>query len=170
MEVKVMPVQHRLMRVSEVAVELGYEPRQILRMIKLGAIPSIRLHKQSIRIPRRWLNETLAKYPDIEAYKQAKENIRFDADNLVKPIITEPIKVFANNQEIAQIPIKEDEMKRKTESTEIVTNKPKARPFIPNPKKRVSKSKPDNSPDSSMDDLNNDSKSNQPQGYTIGGL
>jgi hypothetical protein len=153
--------------IKEVAHELEYSEKAIRAMVRQDAIPHIRIKKQRIRIPRKWLEDIKAKYPTEKEYKEAKEDIRFDADlNPVKPIqpkLAEP--------EIKNSEVNNDMSKKKTEqaNTEIVASKPKIKPFIPNPKKRNQKSKEvkepvneyqnenelDNDSDSLMDDHGN---------------
>jgi hypothetical protein len=154
---------NRYLTVKEVANQLEYSPRQILKMLKIDAIPHIKLKKQRYRIPAKWLEDILNKYPSEKEYKEAKEDIRFDAD-LLQP-------------EIKVNEVKEDMTKNKDvelTNTEIVTNKPKTREFIPNPnkrKKKITKEVKDsdneeyldnNEPDNFMDDNDND---NNDQGF-----
>jgi hypothetical protein len=116
--------------------ELDIPNKAIRSMIKQGSIPHIRLqNSKEIRIKKSWLDNVLKDYPTEKEYKEAKENIRFDADaNRVQPKITD---LEVNNSEVT-----EDMAKKKTESTntEIITNKPKVKEFIPNPNKRNKKS------------------------------
>jgi excisionase family DNA binding protein len=128
----------RYLTVKEVANELEYSTRAILSMIKQGAIPAVRLKKQRIRVKRSWLDKILADIPTEKEYKQAQEDIRFNADNQPKAITSTPVIVEPENN----IEVKEDMTKKKTVesgNTEIVASKPRAKPFIPNPKKRIKK-------------------------------
>jgi excisionase family DNA binding protein len=128
----------RYLTVKEVANELEYSTRAILSMIKQGAIPAIRLKKQRIRVKRSWLDKILADIPTEKEYKQAQEDIRFNADNQPKTINSTPVIVEPENN----IEVKEDMTKKKiveSGNTEIVASKPRAKAFIPNPKKRIKK-------------------------------
>jgi len=108
---------------------------------------------------------------------KSKEDINFNLNNAIE-------------SEIKINEVSEDMAKKKTESnnTEIVASKPKAKPFIPNPKKRTKKSQvkkvkepeyedeymDDYEPDNDMDDNDNDSKPGNDKSflddYKIGGL
>ncbi len=130
----------QFLTVKEVADILGYEPRQIRRFIKLGAIQgSIVLNKESYRIPKKWVEDIIAKYPTAKEYKEAKKELAKEpavelAPNPVKP--NEPIVKPVENE------VKENMPKKESSNTEITTTKPKAKapkPFIPNPRKRAKK-------------------------------
>jgi excisionase family DNA binding protein len=153
----------QLLTIKQVANELGYSYEAIRKMIKQGSIPCIRLKRQRIRIKKKWLDEILADCPTPTEFNQLKEDIRFNADNQPKPITPVP--------EIKEIEVNNEMSKKQTENTEIVTNKPKAKKFIPNPQKRTRKTvkevkepeyenepdtELDNDSDSFMDDSSND--------------
>ncbi len=124
----------RYLTIKEVANELEYSQRAVRNMIKQDAIPHIRIKKQRIRIPRSWLDQMLKLYPTEKEYSEAKEDIKLSAE------LPEP------KAEIKEV---KEEMPRKTEpiNTEITTNKPKPKAFIPNPKKRAKKAEPDPEPE-----------------------
>ena len=122
-----------MLTIKEVADKLGYTPEVIRKCIKQGSIPCVRIHKQRIRIKRSWLDKVLADYPTQAEYNQALEDKRLalpevepKTEILIKPEI-------AINSEVI------DMAKKKAETTEITTTKPKVKQFIPNPKKRQPK-------------------------------
>jgi excisionase family DNA binding protein len=118
-----------MLTVKEVANELGYNPEVIRKLIRSGAIPCIRLHKQRLRIKKSWLDKMLSE--DTEAqFNQAKE------DKILGIPETKPVEIVTNNNKEVI-----DMTNKKTEITEITTTKPKVKEFIPNPKKRITKAR-----------------------------
>jgi excisionase family DNA binding protein len=140
-----------MLTVKEVAIELGYNPEIIRKLIRQGKIPCIRLHKQRIRIKKSWLDKMLSE-DTVNQFNQAKEDKSLG--------ITEPkAEILNENKEVENV------TKNNAETTEITTTKPKVKQFIPNPKKRMKKeviepeytedSLDDNEPDNFVDDNDN---------------
>lgn len=157
----------RYMSVKELASELEYTERAIRQAIKSGSIPVVRIPHKNIRIPRKFLAELLEKYPDTKTYSQAKEDERFNIELESRQAKAIEAKTgITPNENILNNEVVEAMAKKKNESgnTEIITNKPKTKKFIPNPKKRLKSVKaeidnnPDYEPDIEPDDIPDDSR------------